>query len=80
MAGGWVKLYQKLLDDPAFFNSTPAQFKVFVTVLLLVTWTPYKWDVLGHEFTLQPGRYSFLLVTLHIELETVLHGKLYAKH
>ena len=55
MAGGWVKLYQKLLDDPAFFNSTPAQFKVFVTVLLLVTWTPYKWDVLGHEFTLQPG-------------------------
>lgn len=53
--GRWVKLYQKMLDDPAFSNSTPAQFKVLITVLLLVTWTPYKWDVLGREFTLQPG-------------------------
>lgn len=53
--GNWIKLYRKMIDDPAFVNSTPAQVKVLLTVMLLAAWTPKKWDVLGHEFTIQPG-------------------------
>ena len=53
--GNWIKLYRKMIDDPAFVNSTPAQVKVLLTVMFLAAWTPKKWDVLGHEFTIQPG-------------------------
>lgn len=52
---GWVKLARKTVSDPIFFNSTGGQVKVLLAVLCLATWTPRKWDVLGHEFTLQPG-------------------------
>ena len=53
--GNWIKLYRKMIDDPLFVNSTGPQVKVLMTVLFLVAWTPTKWDVLGHEFTIQPG-------------------------
>lgn len=53
--GNWIKLYRKMIDDPAFVNSTPAQVKVLLTVMFLAAWTPKKWDVLNHEFTIQPG-------------------------
>lgn len=53
--GGWIKVYCKMIDDPAFFNSTPAQYKVLMAVLFLASWKERKWDVLGHEFTLHPG-------------------------
>lgn len=53
--GNWIKLYRKMVDDPVFVNSTPAQVKVLLTVMFLAAWTPKKWDVLGHEFTIQPG-------------------------
>ena len=53
--GNWIKLYRKMIDDPVFVNSTPAQVKVLLTVMFLAAWAPKKWDVLGHEFTIQPG-------------------------
>lgn len=53
--GNWIKLYRKMVDDPIFFNSTGPQVKVLLTVMFLAAWTPKKWDVLGHEFTIQPG-------------------------
>lgn len=53
--GNWIKLYRKMIDDPAFVNSTGPQVKVLLTVMFLAAWTPKKWDVLGHEFTIQPG-------------------------
>ena len=53
--GNWIKLYRKMVDDPIFVNSTPAQVKVLLTAMFLAAWTPKKWDVLGHEFTIQPG-------------------------
>lgn len=53
--GNWIKLYRKMIDDPIFVNSTGPQVKVLMTVLFLAAWTPKKWDVLGHEFTIQPG-------------------------
>lgn len=53
--GNWIKLYRKMVDDPVFVNSTPAQVKVLLTVMFLAAWAPKKWDVLGHEFTIQPG-------------------------
>lgn len=53
--GNWIKLYRKMIDDPAFVNSTGPQVKVLLTVMFLAAWTPQKWDVLGHEFTIQPG-------------------------
>lgn len=53
--GNWIKLYRKMIDDPIFVNSTGTQVKVLLTVMFLAAWTPKKWDVLGHEFTIQPG-------------------------
>lgn len=53
--GNWIKFYRKMIDDPAFVNSTGPQVKVLLTVMFLAAWTPKKWDVLGHEFTIQPG-------------------------
>ena len=53
--GNWIKLYRKMIDDPIFVNSTGPQVKVLLTVMFLAAWTPKKWDVLGHEFTVQPG-------------------------
>ena len=52
--GNWIKLYRKMIDDPIFVNSTGPQVKVLLTVMFLAAWTPKKWDVLGHEFTIQP--------------------------
>ena len=53
--GNWIKLYRKMVDDPIFVNSTGPQVKVLLTVMFLAAWTPKKWDVLGREFTIQPG-------------------------
>ena len=53
--GNWIKLYRKMIDDPIFVNSTGPQVKVLMTVMFLAAWTPKKWDVLSHEFTIQPG-------------------------
>lgn len=53
--GNWIKLYRKMIDDPIFVNSTGPQVKVLMTVMFLAAWTPKKWDVLGHKFTIQPG-------------------------
>lgn len=53
--GNWIKLYRKMIDDPIFVNSTGPQVKVLMTVMFLAAWTPKKWDVLGHELTIQPG-------------------------
>lgn len=53
--GNWIKLYRKMIDDPIFVNSTGPQVKVLLAVMFLAAWTPKKWDVLGHEFTIQPG-------------------------
>lgn len=53
--GNWIKLYRKMVDDPIFVNSTGPQVKVLLTVMFMAAWTPKKWDVMGHEFTIQPG-------------------------
>ncbi|WP_307973774.1 hypothetical protein [uncultured Dialister sp.] len=53
--GNWIKLYRKMVDDPIFVNSTGPQVKVLLTIMFLAAWTPKEWDVLGHEFTIQPG-------------------------
>lgn len=53
--GNWIKIYRKMVDDPIFVNSTGPQVKVLLTVMFLAAWTPKKWDVLGHEFIIQPG-------------------------
>lgn len=53
--GNWIKLYRKMIDDPIFVNSTGPQVKVLMTVIFLAAWKPKRWNVLGHEFTIQPG-------------------------
>ena len=53
--GNWIKLYRKMVDDPVFVNSTPAQVKVLLTVMFLAAWAPKQWDVLGRKFTIPPG-------------------------
>lgn len=53
---GFIRLYRSLLNDPIWFNSTPAQAKVLITLLCMVTWQPIQWDILGKPIMLQPGQ------------------------
>lgn len=55
-AEGFIRLYRSLLDDPIWFNSTPAQKSVLITLLCMVTWQPIQWDILGKPIVLQPGQ------------------------
>lgn len=55
-AEGFIRLYRSLLDDPIWFNSTPAQKSVLITLLCMVSWQPRQWDILGKPIMLQPGQ------------------------
>lgn len=54
---GFIKIYRKLLESPVWANSTAKQQCILIHLLLMATWREKKWDVLGKEFTLQPGQF-----------------------
>ena len=54
---GFIKLYRKLQESPVWANSTAKQQCILINLLFMATWKEKKWDVLGKEFTLQPGQF-----------------------
>lgn len=56
METGWVKLYRKLLDDPIWQNSTPAQKTVLVTLLMMANHKEKKWEYNHRPYICKPGQ------------------------
>lgn len=55
--GGFICLWRKTLEDPIWFNSTPEQKALFITLLSLANWKEQKYDIYGEEIILQPGQF-----------------------
>ena len=67
---GFICLWRKTKDDPIWFNSTPEQKVIFITLLFMARWKEQKYDVYGDTITLNPGQF----ITSYAEIKK-LTGK-----
>ena len=54
---GFICLWRKTKDDPIWFNSTPEQKVIFITLLFMARWREQKYDIYGDTITLNPGQF-----------------------
>lgn len=54
---GFICLWRKTQYDPIWFNSTPEQKAIFITLLFMANWKEQKYDIFGDEFTLEAGSF-----------------------
>lgn len=64
MSKGFICLWRKTFDEPIWYNSTPEQKALFITLLSMASWKERKYDIYGEEMILQPGQF----VTSYTEL------------
>lgn len=57
MKKGYIKLWRKILDSPSWFNSTPEQKVILITLLAKANHKSAKWDWGGNEFVVGPGEF-----------------------
>lgn len=57
-------MWRKTFDDPIWFNSTPEQKALFITLLSIANWKERKYDIYGDEIVLQPGQFIISYVEL----------------
>ena len=55
--GGWVKLYRELLDKPIWFESTPEQKVILITLLLMANHDGRQWEWQGQQYYAGPGQF-----------------------
>lgn len=55
--GGWVKLYRELLDKPIWFESTPEQKVILITLLLMANHEGRQWEWQGRKYYAAPGQF-----------------------
>lgn len=55
--GGWIKLYRELLDKPIWFESTPEQKVILVTLLLMANHDGRQWEWQGQKYYAAPGQF-----------------------
>lgn len=55
--GGFICLWRSLLADPIWFNSTPEQKAIFITLLFMANWKEQKYDIFGDEIVLKAGSF-----------------------
>ena len=55
--GGWIKLYRELLDKPIWFESTPEQKVILVTLLLMANHDGRQWEWQGQQYYAGPGQF-----------------------
>lgn len=55
--GGFICLWRSLLNNPIWFNSTPEQALIMITLLLMANWKEQKYDIYGKIITLKPGQF-----------------------
>lgn len=54
---GFICLWRKTQYDPIWFNSTPEQKAIFITLLFMANWKEQKYDIFGDEVTLEAGSF-----------------------
>lgn len=54
---GFICLWRKTQYDPIWFNSTPEQKAIFITLLFMANWKEQKYDIFGDEITLEAGSF-----------------------
>lgn len=54
---GFILLHRDLMTKPIWFNSTPEQKVVLITLLTMAAWKRIEWDWYGKKFTLEPGQF-----------------------
>ena len=55
--GGWIKLYRELLDKPIWFESTPEQKVILITLLLMANHDGRQWEWQGKQYYAGPGQF-----------------------
>ena len=53
---GWVKLYRETIDNAVWTSTTPEQFKIFITILLMVNHSANSWEWEGDKYYCEPGQ------------------------
>lgn len=54
---GFICLWRKTQYDPIWFNSTPEQKAIFITLLFMANWKEQKYDIFGDEIVLKAGSF-----------------------
>lgn len=54
---GWIKLHRNLLTDPIWFDSTPQQKVVLITLLLMANHSGKEWVFKGKPYKANPGQF-----------------------
>lgn len=55
--GGWIKLYRELLEKPIWFESTPEQKTILITLLLMANHDGRQWEWQGQQYYAGPGQF-----------------------
>ena len=55
--GGWIKLYRELLEKPIWFESTPEQKTILITLLLMANYDGRQWEWQGQKYYAAPGQF-----------------------
>ena len=57
MGKGWITLHRKLLDKPIWFESTPEQKTILITLLLMANHKEKEWEWQGMPYKAEPGQF-----------------------
>ncbi|MEN2346504.1 conserved phage C-terminal domain-containing protein [Lentilactobacillus parabuchneri] len=52
---GWIKVYRELLNKPIWFESTPKQKTILITILLMANNQERQWEWHGKQYHASPG-------------------------
>lgn len=56
MYNGWIRLHRILLEKPIWFQSTPEQKTILITLLLKANHAKKDWEWCGQKYSLKPGQ------------------------
>ena len=57
MAQGWLKLYRELMEKPIWFQSTPEQKTILITLLMMANHEGKEWDWQGKSYQDSPSQF-----------------------
>lgn len=64
MSSGWLKLHRELIDKPIWFQSTPEQKVILMTLLMMAGHEEKEWIWKGEKFKIMPGQFITSLDSL----------------
>lgn len=54
---GWIKLHRELMDKPIWFQSTPEQKTILITLLMMANHEKKEWFWKGENYGVEPGQF-----------------------